>query len=116
MPQQHLTCLVPWGMACLPEPFGDIAMSLTWPVVLSRVLAAAIGGYLAAWSLAFTLATLLPMARASVWFLCHLLTPLALLSALLWAFAAKTSARAWGVPLLLALAGGLSSLLLREIK
>lgn len=91
-------------------------MILTWPTVLSRVLAAAIGGYLAAWGLAFTLATLLPMARASLWFLSHLLTPLVLLSALLWAFAAKTSWRAWGVPLLLALALTLLSLLLRGLS
>lgn len=90
-------------------------MTLTWPVILSRMLAAATGGYLAAWSLAFTLATLLPMARASIWFLSHLLTPLALLLALLWAFAAKNSWRAWGMPLLLALACTLASLLLRGL-
>ncbi len=74
----------------------------SWTQVLSRVLAAGLGGYAVAWALVFALGVWLPLARVSLWFLMGQILPVPLLLALLWAFAASSAARAWGWLLALA--------------
>lgn len=54
----------------------------SWTQVLSRVLAAGLGGYAAAWALVFALGVWLPLARVSLWFLMGQILPVPLLLAL----------------------------------
>lgn len=64
--------------------------------VAARVLAAALGGYLLTSALATLLALLLPFERAQAVMAASDIGVLFYLPALLWAFHARSAARAWG--------------------
>ena len=79
--------------------------------VLSRVLAAVVGGYAAANAVAVGLAQILPMSRGDAVMTSILLTYLVYAAAVVWVFAARSARRAWlGILLTSAAFGGLALL------
>ncbi len=75
-----------------------------WAPVLSRVLAAILGGYVFSYALTAALARLLPLAPADALIVATLPAFLFYTLAVLWAFAARDAWRAWaGVALALPL-------------
>ena len=79
--------------------------------VLSRVLAAVVGGYAAANVVAVGVAQILPMSRGDGVMTGILLTYLVYAAAVVWVFAARSARRAWlGILLTTAAFGGLALL------
>ena len=79
--------------------------------VLSRVLAAVVGGYAAANAVAVGLAQILPMSRGDAVMTGILLTYLVYAAAVVWVFSVRSSRRAWlGILLTTAAFGGLALL------
>lgn len=79
--------------------------------VLSRALAAVVGGYAAANAVAIGLAQVLPMSRGDAVMTGILLTYLVYAAAVIWVFAARSARRAWlGILLTSAAFGGLALL------
>ena len=79
--------------------------------VLSRVLAAVVGGYAAANVVAVGVAQVLPMSRGDGVMTGILLTYLVYATAVVWVFAARSARRAWlGILLTSAAFGGLALL------
>ena len=79
--------------------------------VLSRVLAAVVGGYAAANVVAVGLAQVLPMSRGDGVMTGILLTYLVYAAAVVWVFASRSARRAWlGILLTSAAFGGLALL------
>lgn len=90
------------------------ALSLDYRLsVLSRVLAAVIGGYAFATVLSILLSRLVPMPRAEAVATGMLLSFAIYAAAVLWVFAARTAYRAWSGLLLPTMLCGLASWLLR---
>ncbi|MGC1330468.1 MULTISPECIES: DUF3649 domain-containing protein [unclassified Pseudomonas] len=63
--------------------------------VCSRIVAAALGGYVLASLLGISLAALVPMARAEAMVSGMMLSFLAYVVAVLWCFACRSAGRAW---------------------
>ena len=79
--------------------------------VLSRVLAAVVGGYAAANAVAVGLAQIVPMSRGDAVMTGILLTYLVYAAAVVWVFAARSARRAWlGILLTTAAFGSLALL------
>ena len=79
--------------------------------VLSRVLAAVLGGYAAANAVAVGLAQILPMSQGDAVMTGILLTYIVYAAAVIWVFAARSVRRAWlGILLTTAAFGGLALL------
>ena len=74
-----------------------------WPGLVSRILAAVLGGYALGALVAIACALLLPLPRAEAVVTGMMLSVLAYAGAVLWAFAARSAWRAWGGLLLPAL-------------
>ncbi|MCO6417751.1 DUF3649 domain-containing protein [Siccirubricoccus sp. KC 17139] len=74
-----------------------------WPGVLSRILAAVVGGYALGALVAIACALLLPFARSEAVITGMMLSFAAYAGAVLWAFAARSAWRAWAGLLLPAL-------------
>ncbi|WP_235907600.1 DUF3649 domain-containing protein [Siccirubricoccus phaeus] len=74
-----------------------------WPGVLSRTLAAVVGGYAVGALVSVACALLLPMPRAEAVLTGMMLSFAAYAGAVLWAFAARSAWRAWAGILLPAL-------------
>lgn len=75
-----------------------------WVPVLSRVLAAILGGYVFSYALTAALARLLPLATVDALIVATLPAFVFYTLAVLWAFAARDAWRAWaGMPLALPL-------------
>ena len=71
-----------------------------WPGVVSRVLAAAVGGYAVGALVSVACALLLPLSRAEATLTGMLLSFAAYAGAVIWVFAARNAWRAWAGVLL----------------
>ncbi|MGE7990553.1 DUF3649 domain-containing protein [Pseudomonas sp. NPDC089554] len=67
----------------------------SWPV-LSRVLAAVLGGYAFTYAFTAALARLLPLGKGDALVIATLLSFAVYTGAMLWAFACRSAWRAWG--------------------
>jgi len=76
-----------------------LRMAPAWTGIAMRTLAATIGAYALASALAMALARTLPLSRAEATCLAAMVAVLAMPAAVIWAFAARTVTRAWGVML-----------------
>ena len=65
--------------------------------ILGRILAASVGGYAVAYTFTGALALLLPVPRQDAVYISAMLSFLPYTGAILWAFAARSAARAWAV-------------------
>ncbi len=68
---------------------------ITWREVTGRVLAAAFGGYVATYAATACLTLLLPMPRQEAILTAAMFSFVLYAGAILWAFAARTTFRAW---------------------
>ena len=81
----------------LLAPAGDIA----WSLIVSRVLAAALGGYLLCYTFVAAATRLLPLSRPDKVLASTMLGLFLYVGVVIWVFGAKSSARVWGVLLVL---------------